>query len=266
MPIESLRRDALNRFSVVLSEKAEPVLAKLKAASLTFGDWFEIQRGVQPYSRKKHSEEQIAGRFLHAKSRRNKEYLPELQGNELSRYWIQPERASFLRYCDDIASTRPMKMFQGGRIVLRRLLTRKFRLQASMTAETMITTDNVLNMVPRGSEASVALALGLLNSRLISWFYVNTSMVAQKDDFPQVHISALAALSIPQCDEARRDKMVSLVKRMLILYQELCATTSPTRQVRIQHEIHVTDEQIDTLVYELYGLTDEEIKIVEGAV
>lgn len=33
---------------------------------------------------------------------------------------------------------------------------------------------------------------------------------------------------------------------------------------RIQREINVTDEQIDALVYELYGLTKEEIKIVEG--
>jgi hypothetical protein len=266
VPIESIRNDPLSRLSVVLSQKAAPVLAKLKAAPLTFGDWFEIQRGVQPYSRKKHSEEQIAKRFLHATLRRSKEYLPELQGNELSRYWIQPERASFLRYCDDIASTRPMKMFQGERIVLRRLLTRKFRLQACMTAETMITTDNVLNMVPRGSEASVAFALGLLNSKLMSWFYVNTSMVAQKDDFPQVHISALAALSIPQFDKVRHDKMVSLVKRMLVIHQELQAATSEIARARIEREIHVTDEQIDALVYELYGLTDDEIKIVEGTV
>jgi hypothetical protein len=264
VPIESIRNDPLSRLSVVLSQKAAPVLAKLKTAPLTFGDWFEIQRGVQPYSRKKHSEDQISKRFLHATSRRSKEYLPELQGNELSRYWIQPERASFLRYCDDIASTRSMKMFQGERIVLRRLLTRKFRLQASMTAETMITTDNVLNIVPRSSEASVAFALGLLNSKLMSWFYVNTSMVAQKDDFPQVHISALAALSIPQFDPARRDKMVMLVERMLELHQQKQAAQSEATQARIEREIHVTDEQIDALVYELYGLTGDEIKIVEG--
>ena len=32
----------------------------------------------------------------------------------------------------------------------------------------------------------------------------------------------------------------------------------------IQRQIQATDEQIDRLVYELYGLTEEEIKIVEG--
>jgi hypothetical protein len=34
----------------------------------------------------------------------------------------------------------------------------------------------------------------------------------------------------------------------------------------LQRQIEATDQQIDQLVYELYGLTEEEIKIVEGGV
>lgn len=34
-------------------------------------------------------------------------------------------------------------------------------------------------------------------------------------------------------------------------------------KTRVQREIEATDRQIDQLVYELYGLTEEEIKIVE---
>jgi hypothetical protein len=33
----------------------------------------------------------------------------------------------------------------------------------------------------------------------------------------------------------------------------------------IQRQIAATDAEIDRLVYELYGLTEEEIRIVEGA-
>lgn len=35
-------------------------------------------------------------------------------------------------------------------------------------------------------------------------------------------------------------------------------------KTRLEREITATDHEIDRLVYELYGLTDEEIKIVEG--
>jgi hypothetical protein len=155
-------------------------------------------------------------------------------------------------------------MFQGERIVLRRLLTRKFRLQASMTAETMITTDNVLNVVPRSPQADMTFTLGILNSRLVSWLYVNTSMVAQKDDFPQVHISALSALPIPSFDVARHDRMVALVEQMLELHKRQAAAKSQSDQELYHRQIDATDRAIDRLVYELYGLTDEEINIVEG--
>ena len=160
-----------------------------------------------------------------------------------------------------------MRMFQGERIVLRRLLTRKFRLQAGLTVETMITTDNVLNVVPRNSEASVPFALGFLNSKLVSWLYVNTSMIAQKDDFPQVHISALAALPIPNFDMARHDRMVTLVEQMLQLHkQPAAARRAASDRELVQRQIDATDREIDRLVYNLYGLTEDEVKIIAETV
>ena len=42
------------------------------------------------------------------------------------------------------------------------------------------------------------------------------------------------------------------------------AAKTPDDKIRIQHKIDTTDHQIDRLVYELYGLTEREIQIVEG--
>jgi hypothetical protein len=235
---------------------------KLKSTGLSFGDWFEIQRGIQPYSRRKHTEQQIKSKFLHASQSLTAEYLPELQGNELSRYWTDSERKSYIRYCDEIASTRALKMFQGKRLVLRRLLTRKFRLQASIATETMITTDNVLNAIPITDNTNTAFALGILNSKLLSWLYVNTSMIAQKDDFPQVHISALKNLPIPVADTTQQGSLVSLVENILSLHKQ--SPKTPQEQEMVKREIESTDREIDQLVYELYGLSEDEIKIVEG--
>jgi hypothetical protein len=44
------------------------------------------------------------------------------------------------------------------------------------------------------------------------------------------------------------------------------AANNPGRKPRLQREIDATDRQIDQLVYELYGLADEEIKIAEEAI
>jgi type I restriction-modification system DNA methylase subunit/predicted type IV restriction endonuclease len=261
---EDILNDPYCRLILTLSKTNSKILKKLFSSGRTFGDWFIIQRGVQPYSRKKHSEQQIKDRFLHAQRLKTKDYLPELQGNELSRYYISPGRASYLHFCDAIASIRPIKMFQGPRIVLRRLLTRKFRLQASYASETLITTDNVLNVVPNSNNVDVYYALGVLNSKLISWLYSNTSMIAQKDDFPQVHLSALSELPIPVGDNQKQRLLVTLVASMLDIRQKLPLARTDHEKTIIQRQIDSIDQRIDELVYELYCLTEDEIKTVEG--
>ena len=52
--------------------------------------------------------------------------------------------------------------------------------------------------------------------------------------------------------------------KKLCRHEDLDAARTPTQRTVIQRQIELTDRQIDQLVYELYGLTDEEIKIVEG--
>ena len=66
-------------------------------------------------------------------------------------------------------------------------------------------------------------------------------------------------------DTARHDQMVALVERMLALHQKLAGATLPPDKDLYQRQIEAADRQIDALVYELYGLTEEEIGIVEGA-
>ena len=51
---------------------------------------------------------------------------------------------------------------------------------------------------------------------------------------------------------------------MLAQHKSLSAARNPSKQDRLRREVESTDGEIDGLVYELYGLTEEEIRIVEG--
>jgi len=66
-------------------------------------------------------------------------------------------------------------------------------------------------------------------------------------------------------DRANHQNVVSLVEAMLMLNKHLDSVGTPHEQENLRRQIDATDRQIDKLVYELYGLTDKEIKIVEGA-
>jgi len=66
-------------------------------------------------------------------------------------------------------------------------------------------------------------------------------------------------------DNAQRDKIVELVDRMLGLNkQKHSGKLAPSQVERVDCEIAATNEEIDNLVYELYRITDEERKVVEG--
>ncbi len=62
---------------------------------------------------------------------------------------------------------------------------------------------------------------------------------------------------------AGADRMVSLVESVLDLHKQLPAARAEHDKTLIQRQISATDKQIDKLVYELYGLTEEEIVIIE---
>jgi len=112
--------------------------------------------------------------------------------------------------------------------------------------------------------------LGILNSRL-SDFVMHLISSTKRGGYFEYKPMYLAQLPIrtidfsDSTDKARHDKMVSLVERMLDLHKQLAAANTPHEKKVIQTQIDATDRQIDNLVYALYDLTEEEIKIVEEA-
>jgi hypothetical protein len=59
--------------------------------------------------------------------------------------------------------------------------------------------------------------------------------------------------------------MVRLVDNMMSLQLDSRQRRTEQEKLVVQHQINGIDRQIDQLVYELYGLTDEEIAVVEGS-
>lgn len=111
--------------------------------------------------------------------------------------------------------------------------------------------------------------LGLLNSKLLFWRLRALSNVFRggwitctKQYFGELPIRVLD-FSDP-ADKAAHDQMVELVEQMLDLNQKLAGARTPQEQTALTRQIAATDTQIDRLVYDLYGLTADEIKIVEG--
>jgi hypothetical protein len=77
----------------------------------------------------------------------------------------------------------------------------------------------------------------------------------------QIPIRAID-FAVPE-EKARHDRIVALVERMLRFHQESPEPAHPEENENRLREIAATDAEIDSLVCELYGLTAEEIRILE---
>ena len=113
--------------------------------------------------------------------------------------------------------------------------------------------------------------LGVLNSKLIFSYLRQISNIFRggwitctKQYVTQLPIRTIN-FSDP-ADKTRHDRMVALVERMLELNKKKhSGKLAPSELDRLEREIAATDQEIDNLVYELYGITHEERKIIEGS-
>ncbi len=108
------------------------------------------------------------------------------------------------------------------------------------------------------------LYLALLNSKL-NWLFVSSTGTVLRGGYTRFHKQYVENFPIPQI-QAHETKtlIIKHVDTILQLNKDLQSTELPEQKEHIQQRIKYTDKQIDKLVYELYELTEEEIRIVEG--
>jgi len=161
---------------------------------------------------------------------------------------------------------RNPELFNAPKIVLRQTAD---SLYASLDEIGYYCLDSIIIIRPKDADLT-KYYIGLLNSCLVRWIYGNLTQ-EQYRTFPQVKSVNLRKLPIRTIDfsdlndKTCYDLMVEFVDTMLDLHRKLAATKTDHERSLIQRQIDTTDKQIDQLVYELYGLTDKEIKIVEEA-
>ena len=239
---------------IVLDSGSLDLLEELrKRISTTFENYVQIKRGV------------LFKKELLTAKKSGVDSYPYFEG-DVYRYEVNfnaPQWIEFNGQMDE--RPKEFKWFEGARLLLRRLVNRKQRLMASFADKTFITNKNLYSVLAIGNSVDVRFVLGVLNSRLVSKLYISQVSQATKDDFPQVTIKDVLALPFPQANKSRHDRLVELVEQMLAAKAKLPTAKTERDREFYTNKCATLDQQIDALVYELYGLTAEEIKLVEGA-
>lgn len=116
---------------------------------------------------------------------------------------------------------------------------------------------------PKDTSFPIKYLLAILNSKLFGWIVKaqSTNLRGGYIKFSKQYIETAPIVMLGK--EFAHSRMISLVDTMLTLHRQLNDAKSEKLNDVIQRQMHATDSEIDRLVYELYGLTDDEIKIVE---
>ncbi|MCB5246454.1 MAG: Eco57I restriction-modification methylase domain-containing protein [Candidatus Cloacimonetes bacterium] len=241
-------------FNVQLGGPADALLNRLATTLPSIAELAEMFYGIKAYQVGKgkppQTEEIRISKPFTSNIQKDESFLPFYDGKHFGRYRMFWQKDNWLHYGPWLAEPRNPQKFIGEKILIRKIVADT--LIASYVPETSYcnTLLYVLKIKPE-RQLSYLYLLGILNSRFIGWYFKSRFQISAEDTFPQIMISDIQQFPVPEAAEEQQAPIIERVQQILD------APDSP--------EVPRLEAEINRLVYALYGLTDEEIALVEGA-
>ena len=133
----------------------------------------------------------------------------------------------------------------------------KKRIIATIDNKRTYTAESLWNIIPKTNQYSLYFLLGLLNSKLINYLFSTKYLnLGVKKDY-------LNNIQFPKLTLQEQETYEKLAKHTLKLHEQLLNCKSPHETQLLKKQIKITEDKINKLIYELYDLTNDEIKIIE---
>ena len=273
LPSASWKESKLLSIDYRLKPEVTDLIDKLRMRSVSLSEFGDVIQGITPYDRYRGQDsETIKNRAYHSKNKENETYGKWLFGKDIRRYF-QKWSGEWLSYGPWLAAPREERFFIGPRLLFREVPGVGKRIQATFVEERYYHGHSITPFKPDGGNVlSLLYLLGLSNSKLITWYGDLLLPNFGKDTFPKLNPSDIKQLPIHAIDfsnpteKAQHDKLVALVESMLELQKKHHDARMEQDKELYGRQIKFVDSQIDRLVYDLYGLTEGEIKVVEEVI
>lgn len=241
-----------------MSIGALTIVEKVHRFEKRLGDVCKITRGIHPYrtggfgksafADSVQTERDVQERPYHSPIYREG-FQSFVYGKNIKRL-APPIIDEFIKYGDWLAEPRNPEFFQGERVYSRKILGD--RLVVTYVNDSSVADQQVYITKPISTNISATYLTGVLGSKLIG-FYIHNYYDEMDALFPQIKVSQLKEIPIPLITLKQQDSISILVLKILD-----CKKQDPSADTT------ALEAEIDQLVYQLYGLTEEEIAVVEG--
>lgn len=272
LPQKDIPRDG-SSINIVAPIAAQQLLGRITGRSVPLKDIASVFNGVKPFEKGKGNPPQTEKimeekPYVREGAMPGEGWSPLLRGSLIQRYKTIWNHDYWIQYGPWLAAPRDPFIFEApSKIMVRQTGD---SLIATLVGQKFIARDNLHIVLPKDLQYDLRYILGIINSKLLDFVYtlINPEKGEALAQVKKYHVEQLPILPVnfddPQ-QHACHDRMVALVEKMLTLQKQHAAAKTQHEKDNLQRQIDATDGQIDKLVYELYGLMEEEIKLVEGA-
>jgi len=247
------QNDAIINIASFRSGTTNSLVEKIESATQPLDTFADVKSGLKAYEVGKgnppQTEEMKKKRIYHSKTAFDSTCLQYLDGRDVQRYALKWS-GEYLSYGDNLAAPRKFELFSTPRILVRQIPSKPpYSINACFTSEVFLNDINSMNIV--NIKDSPLFLLGVLNSRLISYWFIHKFGKLQRGVFPQFKVNELAQFPIAIANQSQKDAISQCVESILTMKKDPTADTSKL------------DTKLDHLIYELYSMTPADIAIIE---
>jgi hypothetical protein len=244
----------------VINLQASPselaVLRTIGKTGVRLGSVVEFSQGMIPFETSKEAE----GTHFISTVQEGPDWLPLYESaHQLRRYELDPPEA-FILYGPWLARPREQRFFSEPKVLFHRLRKKLPRqLVGALDTSGSINRHSLSNLILRPDEPADVLpaVLALFNSRLVNWWFVKTyGLLMEVGGFK------VAQLPLPERWREGRSGLCELATALADAHRRMREARMPQDLAAARRDAERLDAQTDRLVYELYGLSDNETALV----
>jgi len=225
------------------SNNIKIIVDKINSAKEKLSNIIEVQQGIIYSGQKKED--------VFSNNKIDDTYKQILDGRDIHRYLIsydEKKENRYIKYTKKLHRPREERLFLAKEKLIFPRRSKSFVCTIDTTQFYLLNTAYVCLL--KNPEYSLKYILGILNSKVINFLYSKTYIGWQ------ITIPAINVIPIPSITKEN----MKIIQRIEDLVDRIIATKKSNQKADTKD----LEEQIDELVYKLYDLTAEEIKIVEA--
>ncbi|ADY37900.1 hypothetical protein Bacsa_3375 [Phocaeicola salanitronis DSM 18170] len=238
-----------NPVNIFISEQDEQIIDKIMNESICLSEIANVYAGLVPYEEGKgnppQTREMMKAKIYNSTYKIDDSYRKAIRGTDINRYVNLWNGKRWLKYGNNLAAPRKSNIFDNDKIIVRQTGD---SIIATYDAEKFVCFKNT-HVINGKQGTNLYYVLGLLNSKLINYYfrYLNPET---GETLAEVKKEIVEKLRIKQ--SSYELELVDIVKEILTI-----------KMVNVDADTSTLENNIDLMVYHLYGLTYDEVLIVD---